>query len=479
MDYETVIGLEVHVQLNTKTKIFCGCSTEFGASPNSHVCPVCMGQPGVLPVLNEEVLNKSIRAGLALNSKISEYSKFDRKNYFYPDLPKGYQVSQFDYPICEGGYIDIDFSDGSVKRIGVTRAHMEEDAGKLVHVEGASYSLVDLNRAGVPLLEIVSEPDMRSSEEAYLYLRSLRTIMKYINISDVNMEEGSLRCDANISIRPVGQKEFGTRVEIKNMNSFNGVRKAIDYEVERQIFAVENGEKITQETRLYDTKQNKTHPMRSKEEANDYRYFPEPDLPPIEVARDIVDKAKTDLPELPRAKKLRFVSEYDLPIQDGETLTDDREIADYFEASIKGYNGKPKKVANWVQSEVMGVLNELSMSIVEFAEIVKPAGIAELLNFIDDGTISGKIAKEVFAEMVDSKKNAKSIIDAKGLKQVSDSGELESIVDKIIAANPDEVERYKGGKKNLIGFFVGQVMKETRGQANPKMVNDILRKKLD
>jgi aspartyl-tRNA(Asn)/glutamyl-tRNA(Gln) amidotransferase subunit B len=480
MEYEAVIGLEVHVQLNTATKIFCNCSTEFGAAPNSHVCEICMGQPGVLPVLNREALGKAVKAGLALNCGISDYSKFDRKNYFYPDLPKGYQISQFDYPICGTGYLDIDLPDGTTKHVGITRAHLEEDAGKLVHTEGAAYSLVDLNRAGVPLLEIVSEPDMRSSEEAFHYLKSLRNIMKYIGVSDVNLEEGSLRCDANISIRPKGETKLGTKVEVKNMNSFNGVRKAIDHEIERQIFAAGNGERIVQETRLYDAAANKTHPMRSKEEANDYRYFPEPDLPPVCVTASEIDTIRKTLPELPREKMRRFEADYKITRQDAITLTDDFELAAYFEECLKGYKGEPKKAANWIQAEVMAILNELSMGITEYAaKIMPPAQITELLNFVEDGTITGKMAKDVFAAMVDTKKTAKQVIDEKGLKQVSDSVELEKVVDKVINDNPAEVEKYRAGKKNVIGFFVGQIMKDTKGQANPKMVNEILTKKLD
>ncbi|OHD54249.1 MAG: aspartyl/glutamyl-tRNA amidotransferase subunit B [Spirochaetes bacterium GWF1_51_8] len=480
MEYEVVIGLEVHVQFNTATKIFCGCSTEFGAAPNTHVCEVCMGQPGVLPVLNKGVLDRAVKAGLALNCGISGYSKFDRKNYFYPDLPKGYQISQFDYPICGKGYLDIDLPDGSTKRVGITRAHMEEDAGKLVHTEGAAYSLVDLNRAGVPLLEIVSEPDMRSSDEAFAYLKSLRNIMKYIGVSDVNLEEGSLRCDANISIRPRGETKLGTKVEIKNMNSFNGVKKAIEHEIERQIYAKESGEKIVQETRLYDAAQNKTFPMRSKEEANDYRYFPEPDLPPVCVTGEQIEAVRKTLPELPRDKMLRFEKDYKITRQDAITLTDDIDLAAYFEKCLETFKGEPKKAANWIQAEVMAVLNELSMTIAEYAEKIMPAAdVAELLTCVDDGTITGKMAKDVYASMVDTKKSAKTIIAEKGLKQVSDTGELEKVIDKIIADNPGEVEKYRSGKKNVIGFFVGQAMKETKGQANPKMLNELLTKKLD
>jgi aspartyl-tRNA(Asn)/glutamyl-tRNA(Gln) amidotransferase subunit B len=479
MAYEVVIGLEVHVQLNTDTKIFCGCSTEFGAAPNTHVCPVCMGQPGVLPVLNTNALEKAIRAGLALDCEIPEYSKFDRKNYFYPDLPKGYQISQFDFPVAVRGHLDIDMADGSVKRIGVTRAHMEEDAGKLVHAEGASVSWVDLNRAGVPLLEIVSEPDMRGSDEAVAYLKSLKSIMKYCGVSDVNMEEGSLRCDANISIRPFGQKEFGTKVEIKNMNSFTNVKKAVEYEIVRQTEAAESGTKIVQETRLWDAQKGKTFSMRSKEEANDYRYFPEPDLPPVVTSREKVETARKALPELPRAKKQRFVSEYGVTPYDAETLADEKEVADYFEAVSKATRAGGKKAANWIQAEVLAVLNETGRSIVDFAEnSVSAINLAELLDAVEDGTISGRAGKEVFVEMIAAGKGAKAVIAARGLQQVSDTSVLEKAVDEVLAANPDAVEKYRGGKTNLMGFFVGEIMKKTKGQANPKMVNELLKGKL-
>lgn len=479
MDYEVVIGLEVHVQLNTKSKIFCGCSTEFGASPNTHVCPVCLGQPGVLPVFNSEVLRKSVQAGLSLQCEIAEYSKFDRKNYFYPDLPKGYQISQFDLPIAKKGVIEITRSDGSIKQVGVTRAHMEEDAGKLVHEEGERVSRVDLNRAGVPLLEIVSEPDMRSSEEAYLYLKELRSIMKTIGVSDVNMEEGSLRCDANVSIRPWGQAAFGTKVEIKNMNSFNGVRKAIDYEVGRQIEVVESGGKILQETRLYDAKKNQTFSMRSKEEANDYRYFPEPDLPPITPDRAWVKQLEAELPELPRARRERLMKEYGLSSDDAITLCDDMAVADYFEAAVKAGKAGAKKTSNWVQSELLRELNDRSIPMEEFAaKRVSPKALAELLELVESDAISGKIAKDVFAEMAESGKSAAAIVSEKGLKQVSNTSELEGWVDQVMAANPSEVEKFKGGNQKLMGFFVGEIMKLSKGQANPKAVNEILRNKL-
>ncbi len=478
MDWEVVIGLEVHVQLNTKTKIFCNCSTEFGAPPNTHVCPVCMGQPGVLPVLNEVVLEKAVKAGLAMNCEIGRYSKFDRKNYFYPDLPKGYQISQFDYPIDGKGYLDIDLSDGSVRRIGITRAHLEEDAGKLMHVEGASHSFVDLNRAGTPLLEIVSEPDMRSAEEAYYYLIGIRNVMKYIGVSDVNMEEGSLRCDANISIRPMGEEKLGTKVEIKNMNSFSGVRKAIDYEIERQIFAKENNETIVQETRLYDAHQNKTFAMRGKEEANDYRYFPDPDLPPIELSEDFIESIRPTLPELPRGRKFRFVEQYGLTLQDAETLTSERELADYFEQTVKAGKVSAKKVSNWVQSEVMAILNQKNWQIRNLEEKVSVESLAGLLALLEDGTINGNTAKMVFVEMTQTGNSATSIVESKGLKQVSDNSALEKMVEEVLKSNPNEAERFKNGERKLMGFFVGQVMKLSHGQANPKLVNEIIGNKL-
>jgi len=478
MEYEAVIGLEVHVQLNTRSKIFCGCSTEFGAPPNTHVCPVCMGQPGVLPVLNKEVLYKAIKAGLALNGEIALYSKFDRKNYFYPDLPKGYQISQYDLPIMKNGYLDITLSSGEVKRIGITRMHMEEDAGKLIHSEGEAVSYVDFNRAGVPLLEIVSEPDMRSSEEAYFYLKELRNIMKYIEVSDVNMEEGSLRCDANVSIRPKGEKRFGTKVEIKNMNSFNSVKRAIEYEIARQIEILESGGTIFQETRLYDAEKNKTFSMRTKEEAHDYRYFPEPDLPPIVIDKSLIEEIRNSLPELPVERRKRFVTEYSLTQFDANLLTEEKELADYFEYCVKNSRIEPKKFANWIQSEVLAVLNEKNITIKDFENIVQPGELINLLSFIEDGTISGKIAKDVFLEMINTGKCAREIIELKGLKQITDSSEIERWVNEVIDKNPKEVEKYRQGNEKILGFFVGEVMKLSKGKANPKLVNEILRKKL-
>ncbi len=479
MEYEVVIGLEVHVQLNTRTKIFCNCSTEFGKSPNTQVCPVCMGQPGVLPVLNKEVVWKAVKAGLALNGEISKYSKFDRKNYFYPDLPKGYQISQFDLPIMKNGYLDINLSNDETKRIRITRIHMEEDAGKLIHGEGEAISYVDFNRAGVPLLEIVSEPDMRSSEEAYLYLKELRNIMKYIEVSDVNMEEGSLRCDANVSIRKKGETKLGTKVEIKNMNSFSSVRKAIDYEVARQIDVLESGGVIVQETRLYDATENKTFSMRNKEESHDYRYFPEPDLPPIMLDDDYIENVKATIPELPQVKRERFVKEYKLTGDEANLLSEEKDLAFYFEECVRNSKIEPKKISNWIQSEILAILNEKNIDISEFAkEYVSSLKLVELLNLIEDGTISGKIAKQVFEEMVESKKSAKEIVELKNLKQVTDNSEIEKWVMEVIQNNPKEVEKYKQGNEKLLGFFVGEVMKLSKGKANPKAVNEILREKL-
>lgn len=479
MEYEAVIGLEVHVQLNTKSKIFCGCSTEFGAPPNTHVCQVCMGQPGVLPVLNKEVLYKAIKAGLALNGKIATFSKFDRKNYFYPDLPKGYQISQYDLPIMKNGFLEITLPDGETKRIGITRIHMEEDAGKLIHLEGKSVSYVDFNRAGIPLLEIVSEPDIRNSEEAYLFLKELRNIMKYIEVSDVNMEEGSLRCDANVSIRPIGSKSLGTKVEIKNMNSFNTVKKAINYEIARQTEILSSGGRVVQETRLYDASQNKTFAMREKEEAHDYRYFPEPDLPPIILDKSTIEKIKESIPELPSEKRKRFINEYKLSSFDAEVLTEEKELAEYFEKCVSLSKIEPKKFANWINSEILAILNEKKITIEDFRkDYVPPEEIVNLLSFIENGTISGKIAKQVFEEMIATKKKAEQIIEEKGLRQITEQTEIEKWIVEVIQNNPKEVEKYKQGNEKILGFFVGQIMKLSKGKANPQIVNEILKKKL-
>lgn len=476
MEFEPVIGLEVHVQLNTKSKLFCSCSTEFGAEPNVSTCPVCMGYPGVLPRLNKEALYKAIMVGLALNCKVAEYTKFDRKSYFYPDLPKGYQISQYDMPLNYEGYLEFEMPDGRVKKVRIIRAHLEEDAGKLIHSENGNESYVDLNRAGTPLVEIVSYPDIFSVDEAYYYLQTLRNTMKYIGVSDVNMEEGSLRVDANVSVRPRGSDKLGTKVEIKNMNSFNFLRKALEYEIKRQISILEKGGKIVQETRLFDVESGKTFTMRTKEEAEDYRYFPDPDLPPIVIPRELVDSLKFSLPELPFEKYSRFVKEYNLPKYDVQVLTEDKDLADYFEIAVRNFKGEPKKVSNWIMSEVLRYLNEQNLNITRFN--VKPEYISELLNMVEDGKISIKIAKDIFPEVVRTGKNPAKIVDERGLVQVSDTSEIEKVCKEVLAENPAEVEKYKSGKTNVIGFLVGQVMKKTQGKANPKLVNEILTKLL-
>lgn len=475
MEFDAVIGLEVHVQLNTQSKIFCSCSTQFGAQANTQVCPVCLGLPGVLPVLNKEVLRKAIQAGLALNCKIAEYSKFDRKNYFYPDLPKAYQISQYDKPICYDGFIEIATSEG-IKKIGITRLHMEEDAGKNIHSEDSDYkvSYVDFNRTGVPLIEIVSEPDINTPDEAYQYLQNLRSILKYIEVSDCNMEEGSLRCDVNVSLKPKGSTTFGQKVEIKNLNSFRSVKLALEYEIERQKKMLLQNEKIVQETRLWDADRNITFSMRSKEEAHDYRYFPEPDLPPIVISREFIEQLKKELPELPYQKRIRFMQQYGLPEYDAQVLTSTRQLASYYEAVVAD-GAHPKKASNWIMSEVLAKIDDME-TIDSF--IVKPKDLAILLKRIDDATISGKIAKTVFEEMLETGKNPDTIINEKGLRQVTDTGAIESIIDEVIKNNPKSVEDYKNGKDKALKFLIGQVMKESKGKANPQMVNDILIKKL-
>ena len=474
MNYEAVIGLEVHAQMLTTTKIFCGCSTTFGNEPNSQTCQICIGMPGVLPVLNKKALEFAIRTGLATNCTISGYSRFARKNYFYPDLPKGYQISQYEQPICEHGHIEI-IVDGEVKRIGITRIHMEEDAGKNIHEGAGGYSLVDLNRTGVPLMEIVSEPDLRSPKEAAEYMKKLRSIVRYLGVCDGNLEQGSLRCDANVSVRPVGQKEFGTRAEVKNINSFRYVEKAIEYEIKRQIKIIEDGGKVVQETRLWDANKNITESMRSKEEAHDYRYFPDPDLVPITVEQNWIDEIKASLPELPDAKSHRFVADLGLPEYDAHLLSSERETAEWFEGTVIA-GGQPKAVSNWIMGDLMKLLNEDNKSIENC--LIKPPQLAGMLKLIDEGLISGKIAKTVFDEMYKTGKDAAEIVREKGLVQISDSSEIEKIVDEIIARNPKEVERFKTGDEKLIGFFVGQAMKASKGKANPQMLNDLLTKKL-
>lgn len=477
MEYEAVIGLETHVQLSTKSKIFCSCSTSFGAEPNSNTCPVCIGMPGVLPVLNRQVAHRAIKVGLAVGGKIAKWTKFDRKNYFYPDLPKGYQISQYDLPIVDGGKLDI-LVDGAHKTIGITRIHMEEDAGKLIHGENLgdpSSSYVDLNRAGVPLLEIVSEPDIRSSEEARRYMDKLKTILQYLEVSDCNMEEGSLRCDANISVRPVGQKEFGTRAEIKNVNSFRYLQKAIDFEIKRQCALLDEGGTVVQETRLYDEKNDRTISMRGKEEAHDYRYFPDPDLPPLVIGDEWVEQVRSELPELPDAKAQRFMADYGLPEYDALVLCATRVTAAYFEEAAKGAKS-PKVVSNWVMGEVLRVVKEKGAAPDTIP--VTPAMLAKMVGMIESGAISGKIAKTVFEEMATSGKDPEKVVEEKGLAQITDTSSIEAEVDKILAANPTQVADYKAGKVKLIGFFVGQVMRATRGTASPDMVNSILKEKL-
>lgn len=474
MEYEPVIGLEVHAQLLTKTKIFCGCSTRFGAPPNSHTCPVCLGMPGVLPVLNRTVVEYALKMALATNCTINPSSEWARKNYFYPDLPKGYQISQYAHPLAEGGYVDVE-TDGVTKRIGITRIHMEEDAGKLIHDETAPVSYVDLNRAGVPLIEIVSEPDIRSPEQGAGYLRRLHEILVYLEICDGNMEEGSFRCDANVSLRPKGREKFGTRTELKNMNSFRNVQRALEYEIKRQQYILESGGLVVQETRLWDDAQGTTFAMRGKEEAHDYRYFPDPDLLPVTVSGEWAAAIAGSLPELPLEKRKRFTGDYALPPYDAGVLTASRGVADYFEA-VAARCGKPKAASNWVMGSVLAFLNE------EKAEIhacpVTPQSLGDLILLIDGGTISGKMAKEVFEDMWASGKDPEAVIKEKGLVQITDAGAVEAAVDAVLAAHPAQVEQYRQGKEKVFGFFVGQTMKATRGAANPDLVNRILRGKL-
>ena len=474
-NWEAVIGLEIHVQLSTKSKLFSGASTNFGALPNTQACNIDLAMPGVLPVLNEEVLKMAIKLGKALNADINSPTSFARKNYFYPDSPKGYQISQMDKPIVESGYLDIDTENG-VKRIGVTRAHLEEDAGKSLHDDFDGQSGIDLNRAGTPLLEIVSEPEINTPQEAVAYLKSIHSIIRYLEISDGNMAEGSMRCDANVSVRKKGDTKLGTRTETKNVNSFRFVEKAIQYEINRQINELESGNQITQETRLYDSQANTTRPMRSKEFANDYRYFPEPDLLPINLEKEFIEEVMATMPEMPTQKKIRFVSEFNLGEYDADLLAADKDLANFFEAVVKVSNS-PKLSANWIMGELSAELNNENLSINESK--ITSNQLGQLILRIEDGTISGKIAKEIFEKLWSSDNEVDEIIQGEGLEQVTDDKEIESMIDKVINNNPEQLEQYRSGKDRLFGFFVGQVMKASQGKANPKQVNDILRKKLE
>jgi len=471
--YEAVIGLEVHAHLLTKSKMFCGCSTAFGAQPNDNVCPRCMGMPGTLPVLNEKAVELAVRAGLAAHCEIARESIFDRKSYFYPDLPKGYQISQYETPVCKGGYIEIALKSGETKRVRLTRIHLEEDAGKNVHEPNGS--LVDFNRSGVPLVEIVSEPDMRTAEDAGAYLRALHAILRYTDVSDARMEEGSMRCDVNISVRPRGSEKFGTKTEIKNLNSFRFVEKAIDFEIGRQVDILEGGGKVQQETHLWDPVREETRPMRSKEFANDYRYFPEPDLPPLRVPPDLVEKVRTEMPELPDARRARYIGGYGLTPYEAGVIIDEREVADYFEATLPRLKNR-KAAANWVMTEVLRVVHESGKPI---GEAVPPASeVGALLKMIEDSKISLNAAKTAFAAMCTSHKGAEATIAELGLAQVSDEGAIAAACDKVIASEGAKVAEYRGGRDKLFGFFVGQVMKAMGGKANPKVINDILKQKL-
>ena len=475
MEWETVIGLEIHAQLSTKSKIFSSAATKFGQEPNSQACAVDLGLPGVLPVLNVEVVNKAIKFGLAVGAHINQRNIFDRKNYFYPDLPKGYQISQMDIPIVGEGEIEITV-DNEIKVVGITRAHLEEDAGKSVHDMFNEYTAIDLNRAGTPLLEIVSDPDMRSAKEAVAYAKKIHALVQYIDICDGNMQEGSFRCDANVSIRPMGQEELGTRAELKNINSFKFLERAINLEVERQQDILEEGGSVLQETRLYDAVKHQTRSMRSKEEANDYRYFPDPDLLPVEISDELMASIKATLPELPVEKKARFIDDLGLNEYDADILTSQKSLADYFEATLKGNEKNAKLCANWVMGELSALLNKNQLEIEQ--SHVSAQALSQLVARIGDDTISGKIAKDVFKAMWEGEGSADSIIESKGLKQMTDTGAIEAIVDEIIANNSPQVEQFKSGNEKILGFFVGQAMKASQGKANPKLLNELLRKKL-
>ncbi|TCZ73406.1 Asp-tRNA(Asn)/Glu-tRNA(Gln) amidotransferase subunit GatB [Paenibacillus albiflavus] len=468
--YETVIGLEVHVELHTSSKIFCGCATSFGAPPNSNTCPICLGHPGVLPVLNRQAVDYAMKAAMALNCEISRDTKFDRKNYFYPDSPKAYQISQYDKPIGENGWIEIEV-EGKTKRIGITRLHLEEDAGKLTHVDGGNASLVDFNRVGTPLVEIVSEPDLRTPEEARAYLEKLRAIMQYCDVSDVKMEEGSMRCDANISIRPWGQEQFGTRAELKNMNSFRGVQRGLEYEEWRQAEVLDDGNEVVQETRRWDEAQGKTLSMRSKEEAHDYRYFPDPDLVSLAIDEAWIERIRATIPELPDARKARYTANYGLPSYDAEVITASMQIANLFEESLQ-YTKDAKQVSNWIMGDLLGFMNANNLELQDVK--ITGQGLGEMINLIENGTISNKIAKTVFKSMIETGKNPKQIVEEQGLVQISDEGAIKAIVENVVANNPKSVADYKAGNEKAIGFIVGQVMKETKGKANPGLVNKLI-----
>ncbi|MFC5530841.1 Asp-tRNA(Asn)/Glu-tRNA(Gln) amidotransferase subunit GatB [Cohnella yongneupensis] len=472
--YETVVGLEVHVELHTKSKIFCGCSTSFGAPPNTHTCPVCLGHPGVLPVLNRQAVEYAMKAAMAINCEVAEWCKFDRKNYFYPDSPKAYQISQFDQPIGQNGWIDIEVN-GKTKRIGITRLHLEEDAGKLTHIDGGHGSLADFNRVGTPLVEIVSEPDIRSPEEAKAYLEKLRAIMLYCDVSDVKMEEGSMRCDANISIRPYGQEKFGTRAELKNMNSFRGVQRGLEYEELRQADVLDGGGKVVQETRRWDETQGKTFSMRSKEEAHDYRYFPDPDLVRLHIEDEWKARVRASIPELPDARQARYISEYGLSSYDAGVLTASMKLANFFEDSLK-FTSDAKASANWIMGDLLGYLNAGNLELEDVK--ITGQGLGEMIQLIEKGTISTKIAKTVFKGIVETGKSPAQIVEEQGLVQISDEGAIIAVVDAVIAANPQSVEDFRGGKDKAIGFLVGQIMKETKGKANPGLVNKLLMDRL-
>ena len=475
MNWEAVIGLEIHVQLATRTKIFSGASTAYGAAPNTQACAIDLGLPGVLPVLNEQAVRMAVKLGLALGAAIAPRSVFARKNYFYPDLPKGYQISQYELPVVGNGHLDIELDDGLTKRIGIIRAHMEEDAGKSLHEGFEQVTAIDLNRAGTPLIEIVSAPDMRSAKEAVAYMKKLHSLVRYLEISDGNMQEGSFRCDANVSVRPLGEERLGTRTEVKNINSFRFVERAINYEIQRQIELLEDGGEVIQETRLFDTGRNETRAMRTKEEANDYRYFPDPDLLPLEISPALIEEVRETLPELPDAKRERFMREYGLDAYDSGVLTASRAMADYFEA-VAARCADAKLAGNWVMGGLAGALNKAGLDVAEAP--VSPVMLGTLLQRIKDNTLSGKIAKEVFEAMWNGEGEADAVIERRGLKQLTDRSAIEAMIDEIIAANPSQVQQYRAGKEQLIGFFVGQVMKASKGQANPQMANELLREKL-